>query len=288
MEEWCIKHGLSEDAVKILKDEAFDTIEALQCMDCDDLEALPLRRGHKAILRKSLLEVNESCSVNTLKSSVQHHCRESDKKVSELFSGLKLADNASSSKGENYLKITDFIPQGIIVEEEMSIGGGVVLKLPGARAKLEKVSPSAWITGNAKIMMALSDRHDFSIKDYIKYTAMIGELGCRFTWQSVLVFDDEYRQRQHRDGFRWGSEAPHLSTVVLRDRPLSSSKIQIGQRQRAMPSAKKDICLQFNRGACSYGLRCIYQHVCSTCGKDHPFVLHTSSASSTPPTGYSA
>ena len=286
MEEWCAKHGLSEEVVKILKEEAFDTLEALQCMDTEDLDALPLKRGHKAVLRKSLLELNEKSSFTTIRSN-EHPCRESERKISELFSGFKISDGATTSKGENYLKITDFIPQGIIVEEEMSIGGGVVLKLPGARAKLEKVSPSAWIAGNAKIMMALLARQEnFKISDYIKYTEMIGELGCRFTWQSVLVFDDEYRQRQHKEGFRWGSEAPHLATVVLRDRPLASSRIT--QRQRAIPSTKKDICLQFNRGVCSYGLRCIYQHVCSSCGKDHPFVLHASSASSTPPTGYSA
>ena len=47
---------------------------------------------------------------------------------------------------------------------------------------------------------------------------MIGELACRFTWTSVLLFDEEYRQRQAAVGFPWGTEAPHLSTVLLRDR----------------------------------------------------------------------
>ena len=60
---------------------------------------------------------------------------------------------------------------------------------------------------------------------------MIGELGCRFTWQSVLVFDNEYRQRQHQEGFRWGSEAPYLATVVLRDRPLINKP---GVKKRCM------------------------------------------------------
>ena len=283
MEEWCTKHGLSDDAINILKEEGFDSMEALNCMEQDDLEVLPLKRGHKAILRKSLVELSEHASYTTVKSGEQP-CHNSGK-INELFSGLKLAEGAP--KGENYLKIVDHVPQGVISEEEMALGGGVILKMPGAKAKLDKVSPSAWTVANAKIMRTLIARHvDFKVCDYIRYTEMIGELGCRFTWQSVLIFDDEYRQRQHKDQFRWGSEAPHLATVVLRDRPLPLSRV--AQRQRPIPSTKKDICLQFNRGVCSYGLRCIYQHVCSSCGKDHPFVLHASSMSSTPPTGYTA
>ena len=47
---------------------------------------------------------------------------------------------------------------------------------------------------------------------------MIGELAARYTWQSVLLLYEEYRQRQAKQDFAWGTPDPHLSTVMLRDR----------------------------------------------------------------------
>ena len=47
---------------------------------------------------------------------------------------------------------------------------------------------------------------DFDVAAYTKYSEMVGELGCRFSWQSVLTLtvDDEYRQRQAAEKFDWG------------------------------------------------------------------------------------
>ena len=75
-----------------------------------------------------------------------------------------------------------------------------------------------WVVASTRIMKAMMARPDFCVKQYLTYTEMIGELACRFTWTSVLLFDEEYRQRQAAVGFPWGTEAPHLSTVLLRDR----------------------------------------------------------------------
>ena len=47
---------------------------------------------------------------------------------------------------------------------------------------------------------------------------MVRELAARYTWQSVLLVDEEYRQRQAKQDFPWGTDAPHQGTVTLRDR----------------------------------------------------------------------
>ena len=36
---------------------------------------------------------------------------------------------------------------------------------------------------------------------------MVGQMACRFTWLSGLLFD-EYRKRQTAEGFTWGTEVP--------------------------------------------------------------------------------
>ena len=95
-----------------------------------------------------------------------------------------------------------------------------------------------WVVANTRIMKAMMARPDFCAEQYLTYTEIIGELACRFTWTSVLLVDEEYRQRQAVVGFPWGTEAPHLSTVLLRDRqqgaagssavPTGRDKVDIG------------------------------------------------------------
>ena len=89
-----------------------------------------------------------------------------------------------------------------------------------------------------------------------------------YTWQSVLLFDEEYRQRQAKQGFPWGTDAPHLGTVMLRDRgpqlaPQQKKATTGGNANRSRPigPSGKELCLQFNRGTCHYGTRCQYEHL---------------------------
>ena len=96
---------------------------------------------------------------------------------------------------------------------------------------------------------------------------MVRELAARYTWQSVLLVDEEYRQRQAKQGFPWGTDAPHLGTVMLRDRGLQlapqQKKATTGgnaNRSRPIGPSGKELCLQFNRGTFHYGARCQYEH----------------------------
>ena len=114
---------------------------------------------------------------------------------------IKKEDTCAGAAKGDYLKIVDFISADLQTEDEVSLGGGISIKM-AAKPKLDKVSPSAWITANARIMRALLDKDPNIAEDYLVYTEMIGELGCHFTWQSVLIFDNEYRKRQHCDGSR--------------------------------------------------------------------------------------
>ena len=115
---------------------------------------------------------------------------------------------------------------------------------------------------------------NFDVRAYLLYTEMVGELAARYTWQSVLLFDEEYRQREAKQGFPWGTDAPHLGTVMLRDRgpqPAPQQKkattgASKANRSRPIGLSGKELCLQFDRGTCHYGARCQYEHACSTCG----------------------
>ena len=121
-------------------------------------------------------------------------------------------------------------------------------------------------------------------KDYIAYTAKIGELATRFSWPSVLLFDKEYRERQAMYNFRWGVDCPHLSTVFLKERVSTSGWKPKGAGAYGKQSSRGNVaassegprpfCKQFNRGACTYGTRCNFEHSCSECRGNHSFADH--------------
>lgn len=291
---WCKDAKIPSDVAKLLMCEGFDTLAALACMDSSDIEALSthMKRGHVAQLRSAVVKLQNSAEGGgPMSTGSAASASPVTSQVAELLGKLSLADKtAETRKGEAVLRIVDFVSPAMAAEEEVVLGGGVTIKLPNAKPKLDKVSPSAWIVANAKIMATLLARSpdSFDVAAYIRYTEMVGELGCRFTWQSVLVFDDEYRHRQASEQFAWGTEAPHLATVVLRDRVTSASTKRsgggggdsgsTGHRQRPTGPGGKEVCLQYNRGgSCAYGPRCKFEHACISCGKDHPAVQHTAS-----------
>lgn len=121
-----------------------------------------------------------------------------------------------SATGEA-LKIVNFVSSSLFVEEEVALGDGVTLKLSG-NPKLDKISLAMWISANCQILRQLTkDTPDFHVEANLQYTEMTRKLATRFTWQSVLLFDEDYWQKQEKSLFYWGTDAPHLSTVMLWD-----------------------------------------------------------------------
>lgn len=50
---------------------------------------------------------------------------------------------------------------------------------------------------NAHIMRKWIDTPEISMESDLMYTEMFGKLAARYTWQSMLLSEDEYRHRQH-------------------------------------------------------------------------------------------
>ncbi len=181
--------------------------------------------------------------------------------------------------GNKAKTIIDFIPRASTMnDQEVEIGNGVILRLQGGtKPKLETITPAQWTAANARILAELIKEGQSSTQytlDYLSYTAKIGELATRYTWSSVIAFDDEYRRRQAEFRFRWGSDSPHSSQLLLRERESAPKK---PQTRRTKPTSKIEMpfCFNFNNGrACQYGSDCRFRHACETCSGDHAKVNH--------------
>lgn len=184
----------------------------------------------------------------------------------------------------SYESILDYIPKrSRSNEDEFEISDGVVIKMK-SRNKLgvENVTPSQWIVASCNILAEIIKNESESLSkdqlatlvcDYMSYSAKIGDLGSRFTWSSVMIYDDEFREIQHKHGFRWGSDSEHLTTVSLKEREKSSSSANSSGvfKGSAKKPERKYYCSKYNEGSvCAYGEECKFLHACENCRRAHP------------------
>jgi hypothetical protein len=176
----------------------------------------------------------------------------------------------------NFVSMCESDTEGV----EHRLAEGVAIVLPRSRPRLEAITPAQWIAANSRIMATLMQRGELAgegLLDYLAYTAKIGEMATRFTWVSVLQYDDQYRASQAAFKFRWGSDCQHLALVALRERQKQHQPASSAAPPHLRPPNKAsggEACKLWNRGQCTYQ-HCKFQHVCSTCGKaDHDMRAH--------------
>ena len=299
MTEWQLPSNVRDQLDKC----GFTTKAALLGMSEDDISDFTLRKGEKAALRAAVSHLQASFGDGPMvreavqrtrspPSALLHELldksggnREVDATMPQAMAELHIDPQQYLSvtpTGENKPRlITDYVCGAVVDQsDEISLGQGATLKLATSKPKLSSVSPAMWIAANARVMAAMVDCGELdstNIKDYMAYTAKIGELAARFTWASVLAYDQEYRCRQAAARFRWGADSQHLSTVLLKEKvtttgpgPATPRRGTPGAAARRLGPGGREICLQFNSGKCSYGAKCNFEHVCSVCLQNHP------------------
>lgn len=175
-----------------------------------------------------------------------------------------------------YHQIVKFLHIGEDEKEEEEVWGDgqrkLVFKAGTKATTLQYVSPMQWCGANVRIMMELLREGSLtihSIPDYLAYTAKISDLAAVYQWGSVLQFDDLYRKMQAQNGFRWGSESPHVDRLCLKFKE---------KEKKPTPAEKKGsrLCINYQYKQCKRGDSCSYRHVCSApgCGKNHGLADH--------------
>lgn len=305
LSDWITANELSDSAVDVLKAEGLLNIRALLLVKESDLKDIQFTKGDFLLVRAAVqaLQAEQKASAAkpksgemTLDDLLGQGAAQDGSGAATRGGGLAARADldpsfylANNKGGSAALKVTDFISAAGFEPEEVDLGGGISLKLAGQKPKLEKVSPAMWMAANGRIMAELIERGDLAtmhdILDYVAYTVKIGEMACRFTWASVLTYDNEYRSLQAAADFRWGADTPHLSTVSLREKATpgqrQSNSVPAGingpaaPRRRPVTASGREICLQWNRGHCTFGQRCNFEHCCLTCGREHSAKDHS-------------
>lgn len=199
------------------------------------------------------------------------------------------------SVSTKYKPIVDYIPKsakGDAVEEEYELLPDLKLSA-GKKAKLDAVTPAQWMAASSCILAELVQESHSSnavqlTRDYMAHMTKVGVLATHFTWRSVIKWDDEYREKQHVNQFRWGSDSSHLTTVLLvprdgKDKEKRPSKGDHVMGQKAGPArtttAPAPVCFNWNKEQPCGRTPCRYRHICEWCNSpSHPRIRHDEAA----------
>ncbi len=199
---------------------------------------------------------------------------------------IYLADNKSS----DYLDIIDFLPTLCYDSEEQIIssrdGSEIILKTGPKKPRLENISQMQWMAANSRILAKLLLDGKLGLEgvaQYLSYNVKISSLAQRYIWQTVLMYDREYRRAQATYNFAWGSDVPHLVSVHLvpRQEKVKPSQSYKQVTHNAQSSGQHQMyrkpytCNAFNtEGKCKFGTNCRFMHECNTCKGPHPACEH--------------
>ena len=223
--------------------------------------------------------------------------------MSEVF--LRPTRNVDNGMGKP-LRIVDFVSRLCPTEEEKVISGDsqtkLTLSVSSNKPKLESISVEQYSIANLRIFYELLYSNRLStmpdVQEYLSYSIKLMELAKRYTWLSVLRYDDEYRVLQHTYGFSWSTDNSHLHEVVLLPRwaanyntlrkgsAINSSESFTGGNVKKLftithLAGGQEICRSFNSSRGCFREACKFAHVCNqkvgsqACGKPHAGCNHS-------------
>ena len=196
-----------------------------------------------------------------------------------------------SRVSKKHLDITDFVTLADEGTEQLLMAGEggdqFVLKSGSRKPKFRDIFPMQWLGASLRIMWALIDKGDLSMPDigqYLTYLEKLTDISPKYTWESILVYNRQYRIWQARESVQWGTDNVHLINAYAIPCPhlhVPRAKSRIGgPGVRTPPKAPAtQVCKQYNLGDCTF-VNCRYLHQCSASGclGNHPFTQHPSQA----------
>ena len=292
LERWLVDNHLNAQTLATLKQHSIDSLEVLKSLHAEDLPTLQLPLGQRRRLEDALYQafhkdpaqpVSAPAQTVTVGFSQQVHPPAQPENVRATPGYAMHLDRPSGGKPD-YLSILDHLPGSVGMYREAKVAGGdgqpELFMRTGYQKKLSKVTTTEWNCANTVIMDKLLRNGTLGpkgIREYLNYTFIVNELASRFSWESILKYDDEYRQLQAIHGFAWGQQVDHLSKVFLREKepPIPSVTARGGTAGKPSKANATQACGLYNaEGKTCHYTYCKFAHACAICGKDHPRYEH--------------
>ena len=103
-------------------------------------------------------------------------------------------------------------------------------------------------------------------KELMQYNHTIYTASLKYTWDNVYAYDIDFRMHLSKNpGRSWGVILNLAWNMRLVDKVRSDSSASYNSP--ANPRSGKKVCWRYNRGKCTYGFGCKFDHKCGVCGK---------------------
>ena len=104
----------------------------------------------------------------------------------------------------------------------------------------------------------------YPFKAVIQYNHTIHSAAQAFQWDNVYRYNKEFCMHLSNFPIRsWGVILQQAWTMCMRDRLV----FRQDDNHKPYKKGKKEVCKRFNKGLCTAGLSCKYDHRCLKCGK---------------------
>ena len=247
------QRDLSEAAVAALAEDSYTSKAELRSLTGEDIDNFEgLKQGDRAAIRTAATQlqmefgdgplVTRPSPQSAAPTGFLHELLDikgaDGSKVDHIIRGMAKLDldpwfylNPTPTGEAKPLVITDYVSvTSQDAGDEIQLGQGAMLKLAGtAKPKLSSVFPAMWISANARIMATSVDREDLhrgNIKDY-----MVKVGATRYTWASILLYDQKHRCQQAVARFRWGGDSQHLSSVLLKEKSTTPGQTALPKQR---------------------------------------------------------
>ena len=110
--------------------------------------------------------------------------------------------------------------------------------------------------------------------ELIQYNHIIHTASQSYVWENIYTYDIEFRKHMYvHPSLNWGIILNMAWTMCIKDRVSYQQRNNHfngkGTNNKPQPSEMKQRkpCLDFNKGQCTYGTKCRFDHQCGFCSK---------------------
>ena len=148
--------------------------------------------------------------------------------------------------------------------------GGQTFFVPakyGSGADNSISSFSRWEQAFRVFSNIFTNRYPERSSELIQYNHIMFTAAMTFQWENVYLYDREFRLHMSRFPNRsWAIILQQAWTMRMKDR-ITRRDGNFGYGKGDKKGSKKDICWRYNKGKCTYGNNCKFEHRCNTCNK---------------------
>ena len=176
-----------------------------------------------------------------------------------------------------YIDLSKLLVKGRSVKEEehqrleIVNRNGMSYLLPVAdRESVQINSYGKWEQAFRIYSNIVTAKHPGKATELLQYNHTIHAASTSYIWENVYSYDKEFRHHIGRHPQRpWNVILQQAWTMLLKDRVWNENSYFHKGKMQGKNKHDREPCRRYNRGRCSFGLSCHYDHRCSVkeCGK---------------------